>query len=299
MQGEAGGGQGGPAGSLRANRGGWARILALLLTPAPGPPLRTGHRSVAAGSLPTQIFKLKLRDRLPPHSCEAWSWVVRPGGGRASGLQMGAGLGRHTAHRRRRQSPGLQTPRPALLLCTPPASPSRQAQGSCQASSWAPLSGGDLLQLPGPREDPRRPVSPASPALVGRLQILKSIPPCERPRGLQGQPVPAASVGGEGSHLWGHFCAQLPRLSHSLRAVSILQGRGPGFKRRGARGTRLEGHKGGPQPASSWAARRQPRKAGGLELSAPWLERTRAPGTRSLAGQSPHAGQGPLSLVAQ
>lgn len=156
-----------------------------------------GHRSVAAGSVPTQIFKLKPRDRLPPHSCEAWSRVVRPGGGRASGLQMGAGLGRHTAHWRRRQSPGLQTPKPALLLCTPPASPSRQAQGSCQASSWAPLSGGDLLQLPGPREDPRRPVSPASPAFAGRLQIFKSIPPCERPPGA------AASAGSCGLRRWG------------------------------------------------------------------------------------------------
>ena len=158
MQGEAGGGQGGPAESLWASRGGWVQILALLLTPVPGPSLRTGCRSVAAGSLPTQTFKLKPRDRLPPHSCEAWSWVVRPGGGRASGLQMGAGLSRHTAHWRRRQSPGLQTPRPALSLCTPPASPSRQGQGSCRASSWAPLNGGDLLRLPGPREDPRRPL---------------------------------------------------------------------------------------------------------------------------------------------
>lgn len=110
---------------------------------------------------------------------------------------MGAGLGRHTAHWRRRQSPGLQTPKPALLLCTPPASPSRQAQGSCQASSWAPLSGGDLLQLPGPREDPRRPVSPASPAFAGRLQIFKSIPPCERPPGA------AASAGSCGLRRWG------------------------------------------------------------------------------------------------
>lgn len=41
-----------------------------------------------------------------------------------------------------------------------------------------------------------------------------------------------------------------------------MQGRGPGFKRRGARGTWLEGHKGGPQPASS-RARSAPAPEGG------------------------------------
>ena len=111
-------------------------------------------------------------------------------------------------------------------------------------------------------------MSLAPPALAGRFQILKSIPPYERPWGLWGQPVPVASLGGEGSHLWGHFCTQLPCLSSSPRAGSILQGRGPGFERRGARGTWVEGHKGGPQPASAWAPSAPAPEGGGLELSA-------------------------------
>lgn len=56
-----------------------------------------------------------------------------------------------------------------------------------------------------------------------------------------------------------------------------------------------EGHKGGPQPASSTRPfGPSPEGEGGLEALCPVAGKTRVPGTLArLAGQSPHAGQGP------
>lgn len=84
VQGKRVGALGGPAGSLGASRGVWARILARRLTPArPGP----ARPSSVHGALPCRLWvssNPKIQGEAQREACptqlRSWSWAIRPGG---------------------------------------------------------------------------------------------------------------------------------------------------------------------------------------------------------------------------
>lgn len=115
------------------------------------------------------------------------------------------------------------------------------------------------------------------------------------------------------SHPLGHFPAQFPSLlgrSHLQRSLAQsprkgevpgLTETGPGFAwgRGGLTGTRAKALAALRMRQLGISSGPRHRKAGGLELFALWPERTRVPGTCSLAGWSRHVGQFPRRLCCE
>ena len=241
--GRAGGRRGGPAGSLGASRGVWARIPARPFTPAPRP-------SSVRGVLPSggwissnaEMRGEAQREASHPAQLRSWAWAFRPGGPltprlRAADGEQGLGRRHTTNSRQRRDWPGLQRPRPALLALPTTSSKGHQEEGSCCTSSWAhPRWGGlTLLWLPGPREDPMRPPwallhRPSWGSFKSQCLFL----PAGRPRGCWVMLAPVASVGEGGESPLGTLPCSVPNSlgrSHLQRSLaqSPRKGEVPGL----------------------------------------------------------------------
>lgn len=161
------------------------------LLPHPGPPQCAGCYPAVAGSLPTRKREARPRERLPtPHSCGPGPELSGLGAPRLRAADGEQGLGRrHTTNsRQRRDWPGLQRPRPALLALPTTSPKGHEEQGSCCTSSGAhPRGGGDPPLAARPQGGPdEASVDPAPPALTGQFQISVSLPPPWEARGLLG-----------------------------------------------------------------------------------------------------------------